>query len=260
MDILDYVKDLISEIKLIILANLDVSLLKDFNVSQNISEIIFKYRYDYMYYKIKDIIKINKSLNFRKYTEEGPYFWKILVNDKLELEVTSVPNNLFIVVQDSWKYFDLISIDIEIMVLFYKTFPIYYKYINKMFDDKYGLYLLGFSLSFYLEGFSFLPDYKGGDATIEKVLKTGEAQEIVIKTDEYAEMMGTNEAIILIVISYFMLQFIPKDQLIIPIEMMGEYLDIIRTRRPLEDDDQDDFEWVLYKNFGDIFSKYLENI
>lgn len=246
MDVLSYIQDILPEIKLIILSKFDTDLLKEIDVSQDISEIIFKYRYKEYYVEIKNIIKVNRSLKFSKYTEEGPYFWKILLNDKLQLEKNHKGDRFFIDINNSWKYYDIISTDIEIMVLFYRIFSKYYEYINKVLEDKYGLYLLGNSFNYTLHGHIYNSDI------ISKMLITGKIERIEVDDDEYSDMMGSDEAFDLIIRSYFLKQFVPKNKLVIPIASMEHYLEVMS--QPSTDFG---FDYVFYENFGHILDKYM---
>ncbi len=132
MDILDY-------IKLIISANLDIINLLKLKIPQNQAEIIFKYRYGHMYCKIKDIIKINKELNFDDHTEESPYLWKILLKDQVLIETN--PSIGFMACSYCIDYLSHEYVTFNCMIKFYREYPNLYIYLNKLLEYRCGIYL-----------------------------------------------------------------------------------------------------------------------
>lgn len=259
MDVLDYIKDLNEDVKLIIFSFLHIDILSKTKIQQNISDTVFKYRYASYYTKVKDIIKLNRSLKFEKYIEEGPYFWKILLNDKLKLEKMDTSlYSLYSGMYNSWKYFNIISVDIEIMIIFNQVFPLYYSYLSNFLEDKHELYLLNYSFNPYLGELYVGAKYSmaGADtmSRIIKILTTGQIERIEVDVDEYSDMLDEgDEGFDLIVKAYFLSQFIPKDYLILPVEDMKHYIETLRDQtRAISE------YYIMYDNFHHIIDKYME--
>lgn len=235
MDISDHIKDLIPEIKLLILSNLHIQDLSKLKIPQNQAEIIFKYRYSSYYIKVKNIIKVNKELNFDEYTEESPYLWSILLRDELFLEV----NSAFKSISCSYRinYINHESITINCMIKFYQSHPQLYIYLNKLLEDKCGIYLLYDVI--VNRGFN-------SHGNVDKILDHKD----IINVSKYNQGRTVIPIIILI---YFIKQFKNTDKLIYDKAIILSNLKML-----LNDDGRYSYDESFYDRYQMVINKYLD--
>lgn len=251
MDILDHIKNLIFDIKLIIFANLHLEIISKINVSQNISEMVFKYRYESYYHEIKNIIKVNRELNFDDYIEEGSYLWKILLKDmlfyehKLTLYELSMKELLT-------AYLSHEFITIGCMINFYKSYPELYIHLNKLLEDKSGIYLLYDAITF--------PDIiKRCD--ISKVLKYKDT--VVDVNTWFVENIWNNFSAINIVVPsiiliHFLKQFKSMDKLIFIRETLINLLNELITEESRYESGI--YKVSFYNRYEVVINKYLDRL
>lgn len=144
---LEYTRSLPFDIKLIIESKLDVIILSKLRIQDQVSELIFKYRYPETYVKFKNIIKVNKSLDFDNYITEGPYFWKILLRSELIYEKWCETNPIYYTdPHHLWvrltPYMNIISINMHCMSSFYDRFHKLYVHLGRLMDQDSEIFLL----------------------------------------------------------------------------------------------------------------------
>ena len=243
MDVMDYIKDLIPDIKLIILANLDAMDLSKIKIPQDHAEIIFKYRYGEYHTEVKNIIKINKELNFDDYTEESPYLWKILLKDQLLLETN--PSFEFLACSYRIDYMNHESITIECMIKFYKSHPDIYIYMNKLLEHKCGIYLFYDAISF---------NDLGRIRHIGRVLTD---RETIININTYFNGSKSDNRILIpiVIFIHFLRLYKRADQLIY------NKLDLLsRLDRIVDDLQRHFYDESFYQRYELVINKYLGRI
>jgi hypothetical protein len=148
----------------------------------------------------------------------------------------------------------MISIDIDIMIIFYKVFRLYYSYLSNFFENKYELYLLNHGFDPYMRELYFGENYSIMTYPLDKIIKmltTGKIEKIEVTSDEYTDMMYSDEAFDFILQSYFLRQFMSKDMVVIPIDSIKDYISII------SDQESNNDHYVMYDNFGHIIDRYV---
>lgn len=192
---LGYIIILPFDIKLIIYSKLSNNLIKNSDLSGRYSEIIFSYRYPKIYRKFKNIIKVNKSLEFDNYTTEGPYFWHMLLKDELSHERRSYGHHhhdgkVFYTWEGNTEYMNTVSITMHCLIDFYDIYPMFYKYLNTFMEYPIGIMLLNDSLEYALSD---------SDGTLNQFLSTGIAGQINVNDDV------SNLSLSYIIVIYFLL-------------------------------------------------------
>lgn len=137
-DVLEYIKDLIPETKLIILSYLPYDLLLKIGTDQYNSDILFGLLFSKYHLELKNIIKLNKSLGFRKYNSNSSYLWDILLEDELYYNIYSYESGKRLNYLPWDRYFEhmnIISINFKILVKLNQMMPKYYKYVESMIKD-----------------------------------------------------------------------------------------------------------------------------
>jgi hypothetical protein len=241
---LGYILTLPFEIKLIIYAKLPGNLMVS-GVNDRHAETIFKYRYPWTYHKFKNIIKVNRRLNFDDYITEGPHFWKVLLKSELSYDRQKLLNQYHELYFDhTWKtltaYMNIISVNMHCLSLFYDKFPEVYGYINRFMSEDMEICLLYDSIT--------VINYK----ELHDMFKYGNIQSIHLTSDDLYDL-GVNSFIFI----SFLLMIVPKDFITF------ENFDVLREirRDSTGGDTENHFDLIkLYYGYEAIYDKYYDNI
>ena len=250
MDTLEYINILPFDIKLIIESKLSPDLLLRSKIQDRVAELIFKYRYPETYIKFKNIIRVNKSLDFDNYISEGPYFWYIILRDELSYE-SKYPKFGYDIgpVLSSWEYtteyISSIGITMHCLSDLYRTYPKIYKYSNMFMDTPVGIMLFNDSLE---DVVSVSPDQ-----TLKDFLLTGELSDTGIGIDDNSNTLQC------MVVIYFLLHLIKNDKINTDYAMIDYVMENVNSERFMSDDPGTYAKYIRYEDIYDVAYKYIKD-
>lgn len=247
----EYINILPFDIKLIIESKLSVALLLKLKIQDRVAELIFKYRYPETYFRFKNIIRVNKSLDFGDYVSEGPHFWHVVLKDELsyEFRYSSFWRPIGPVLS-SWEYsleyMNPIGITMHCLSDLYHVYPKIYKHLSIFIHIPIGIMLFNDSLEDVVS--------YNSDQNLDDFLITGELSDCGIGIGIDADS-NTLQCMIVV---YFLLHLIEGDKINIDYSMIDYVMENVNRERFMSDHPGTYARYIRYENIYNDVYKYVD--